>query len=76
MDDQGRPTPFLDRDAARAAESIERDFHRLVALFRGELGCLPPEDQAERIQMWEARQSAQRGLELAQGLVELLRKAD
>lgn len=70
----GASGPFGERDAAQAAESIERDFHRLIALFDGELGRLPPEHPADRSHIAEARQSAERGLELAQSLIELLRK--
>lgn len=69
----GASEQFDQCDAAYAAEAIQRDFHNLITIFDRQLGSLPQEDLPAQSHIFEARQAAERGLELVEGLVGLLR---
>lgn len=76
MNEYGRAAGALERfnrcDAAHAAEAIQRDFRNLIAIFDHQLGSLPHELPAQS-HISEAKRTAERGLELVEDLVELLR---
>lgn len=77
MNEYGRAAGALERfnrcDAAHAAEAIQRDFRNLIAIFDHQLGSLPRDELPAQSHISEAKRTAERGLELVEDLVELLR---
>jgi hypothetical protein len=69
----GASEKFNQSDASHAAEAIRRDFHQLVAIFERQLGSVNQDDQSTQSHISEAKRAAERGLELVEGLVKLLR---
>ena len=69
----GASEKFDQHDAAHAAEAIQRDFHQLIAIFDRQLGRLAHEDLPTQSHISKAKRAAERGLELVEGLVDLLR---
>jgi hypothetical protein len=63
------------RDAALAAESIQRDFHHLISLFDRQLAHRSQDDLPAQPNISEAKLAAEHGLDLVTDLIELLRRS-
>jgi len=61
-------------DAAVVAESLQRDFARLIAIFDRQLDSAA--DGGSTVAVSSARGAAQRGLKLSQELAEILQRID
>jgi len=76
MSNQVHPAvPFEQEDAVHVAQIVRQDLGMLLGILQEQLGSLSVTDSEARSHLAEAKTAAERGIELSDRLVEMLRRS-